>query len=329
MRRARHGHTFARMTAGVPIASVLPATRIERFFVIVNVRAGGVRRRPSFVADLVQAVGRRGKVIATTNAAELSDAVARAYDQGADAIGICGGDGSNVRTFTALAAQWGKRPWPLVALLPAGTLNTAATNLGIPRGRPGWLVQRWLGQNEPVTESRALVQVNDLVGFIFGGQMVARVLDEYYAGRTGPVGAAWLASRMIASTAVKGRFIERLFAADPVQLSIEGGPWQTRTVTALLASTVAAPAVKLRAMPRAGENGCFQMIGAECSPLKILPDIGRVFAGLPIPALTLDVLARQARLKFEEGARWTVDGDLFEGSDVTLRATQPVRLLVP
>lgn len=317
------------MTVGVPIASALPATRIERFFVIVNVRAGGVKRRPAFVSDLVHAVGRRGKVIATTNARELADAVGRAHDEGADAIGICGGDGSNVRTFTELAARWGKRDWPLVALLPAGTLNTAATNLGIPRGRPGWLVERWLGQDEPVTESRALVQVNEFVGFIFGGQMVARVLDEYYAGRTGPVGAAWLASRMIASTAVKGPFIERLFASDRVQLSVEGGPWQTREVTALLASTVAAPAVKLRAMPRAGENGCFQMVGAECSPLKILPDIGRVFAGLPIPALTLDVLAKEVRLKFEAGARWTVDGDLFEGSEVTLRATKPVRLLVP
>lgn len=321
--------TFAGMTMGVPVATELPATRIERFFIIVNVRAGGVRKRPWFVRDLQHAVGSRGEVLATTTSEELASAVARAKSAGADAIGICGGDGSNVHALSAIARCWADAQWPLLSLLPAGTLNTAATNLGIRRMQPAGLVRAILASDEPRTQTRPLVQANDLFGFIFGGQMVARVLDAYYAGRTGPVGAAWLAARIIGSTAWNGPFARDLFAADAVECSIDEGPWLQHQLTTLLAATVAAPAVKLRAMPRAGENGCFQMIGAECSPTKIMPEIGRVFAGLPLEALSIDVLAKQVRLRMGEKARWTVDGDIFEGSDVTLRATKPVRLLLP
>lgn len=317
------------MTMGVPIATELPATRIERFCIIVNVKAGGVRKRPWFVRDLQHAVGNRGEVLATTTSDDLVRAVARAKSAGADAIGICGGDGSNVHTLSAIARCWADAPWPLLSLLPAGTLNTAATNLGIRRMHPAGLVRAILADDEPRTQTRPLVQANDLFGFIFGGQMVARVLDAYYAGHTGPVGAAWLAARILGSTATNGAFATGLFARDPVELSIEDGPWQRHELTTLLAATVAAPAVKLRAMPRAGENGCFHMIGAQCSPAKIMPEIGHVFAGLPLNSLSIDVTAKLVHLRMGDKARWTVDGDIFEGSEVTLRATKPVRLLLP
>lgn len=317
------------MTVGVPIATELPATRIERFFIIVNVKAGGVRKRPWFVRDLQRALGSRGEVLPTTTSGELTSAILRAKSKGADAIGICGGDGSNVHTLSAIARCWGDTPWPLVSLLPAGTLNTAATNLGIKRMHPAGLVRSILADDEPRIQTRPLVQANDLFGFIFGGQMVARVLDAYYAGRTGPVGAAWLAARIIGSTAVKSPFARGLFASDSVELSIDDGPWQRHELTTLLAATVAAPAVKLRAMPRAGESGCFHMIGADCSPTRFIPELGRLYAGLPLKALSVDVLAKKVRLRMGDQARWTVDGDIFTGPEVTLSATQPVKLLVP
>lgn len=317
------------MTAGVPIANELPATRIERFFIIVNVKAGGVKKRPWFVRDLQRVVGSRGEVLPTTTADELLGAIALARSSGADAIGICGGDGSNVHALSAIAQCWEDAAWPAISLLPAGTLNTAATNLGIRRTHPAKLVRAILADDEPYMQSRPLIRANDLFGFIFGGQMVARVLDAYYAGQTGPAGAAWLASRIIGSTAMNGSFARGLFSADPVEISIDGGPWKASNLTTLLAATVAAPAVKLRAMPRAGEDGCFHLIGAECSPTKIMPEIGRVFAGLPLKALSIDVLAKQVRLRMGEKARWTVDGDIFEGAEVNLQATKPVRLLLP
>lgn len=304
-------------------------TRIERFFVIVNLRAGGVRRHPGYVRALERALGTRGEVLPTATEDDLHAAVAFARRSNADTIGICGGDGSNVHALSSIARAWDDAPWPRIALLPAGTLNTAATNLGIARTPPARHARALLLSDSPYELERPLVRVNDYFGFIFGGQMVARVLDAYYGGRTGPVGAGWLAARIIGSALANTSFARRLFSPDEVSFSIDGGPWERRRVTALLASTVAAPAVKLRALPRAGENGCFQFIATECHPVELAPELFHIFAGLPLKGLSVDVLARQVRLQLGEGARWTVDGDIFEGSDVTLQVTEPVRLLIP
>jgi diacylglycerol kinase (ATP) len=82
--------------------------KIERILVVVNRLAGGVKRRPGIVEELAAIVGDRGEVAVTGSPDELRQILMRARSRGVDTIGICGGDGTNLATLTALANVYGR-----------------------------------------------------------------------------------------------------------------------------------------------------------------------------------------------------------------------------
>ena len=301
---------------------------IDRLLVVVNPAAGGVRRRRHLVRDLTRIVGSRGRVAETFDLATLVAAIAESRADGTDTIAICGGDGTNLHVLTAIANAWRDAPWPRIALLPSGSVNTAARNLGA-MGPPADRLSALLGDRVPGIMSRPLLRANGRVGFIFGSQMVARVLDTYYAGATGPVGCAMLGARIIGSAAIGGRLAKFLLAPEEVSVRINERDFSRRPVRALMACVVPSPAVGLRVTPRAGEDEGFHLIATESNPSRLFRDLPRFWTGLGSDALAIDEVAHEATLTFGSAGRYTLDGELFASRIVRLAATPPVTFLSP
>src|SRR5437870_4071742 len=69
---------------------------------ILNLNAGRFRRDPALEHRVVDAVGGRGRVLATRTDAELNAAAARAIAERATPVVLCGGDGTYLAGITAL-----------------------------------------------------------------------------------------------------------------------------------------------------------------------------------------------------------------------------------
>jgi diacylglycerol kinase family enzyme len=296
--------------------------------VIVNRRAGTVKATPLLPELLRRATGTRGEVAAPEDLPELLRTISRARVQGVDTIAVCGGDGTNHVIATAISTVYGDAAWPRLILMPGGTLNTVAHNLGC-MAAPPELLSAILASEEPTVVSRPMLQVNEHTGFIFGSHMVARVLDVYYATDASMSGAAKLTARIVASAALGTKFSRDLFGQEATTIEVEGTAPTSGRYTCLLASTVASPAAGIRALPRAGEDDGFHLIGTEESPTRIFREAGRIFCGLPLKTMSVDVVARRATLTYESDCRYTVDGDLFTAKQVSLLATPPVDILLP
>lgn len=309
-------------------ARALRTGRIGRLLIVVNRRAGTVQRQPQLPDTLRRIVGQRGDVVAPTDRDELLRSISRGRAQGVDTIAMCGGDGTNLAIATAIATVYRDTAWPRLVMLSGGTLNTVARNLGCAVPAPAMLANL-LACEAPEVLRQPMLQVNEHTGFIFGSHMVARVLEVYYAGVKTVGGAMVLTSRIVGSAAVGSAFSRDLFRAEAARVSVDGQPPTAQPFTCLMASTVPSPALGIRAMPRAGEGGGFHLIGTQQSPSRIFREAGRVFAGLPLQAMSTDVVAHEATVTFDNESRFTVDGDLFAAQRVTLQATACVDILVP
>lgn len=98
----------------------------KHLLLVVNPNASGVDEPATLVEQAGAALRSRGAVVearVTENPDELGDALAAADGR---RVVLLGGDG------TVHAAVNRPRPWPELALLPAGGANNIATSLGIP-----------------------------------------------------------------------------------------------------------------------------------------------------------------------------------------------------
>ncbi|MEZ4409640.1 MAG: diacylglycerol kinase family protein [Polyangiales bacterium] len=143
----------------------------HRVAVVINTRAGHVRRDPGVVHRVTEAVGRGATVIAAGTLADLDRGLERARDEDVDVVGVVGGDGTVGVTVTAVARAWEGRELPAVAFLRGGTMNTVANAVGVPRGRPEALARRLRGLVESGrfrTAPRGTVRARERLGFLFG-----------------------------------------------------------------------------------------------------------------------------------------------------------------
>lgn len=316
------------MSAELPMPRAVHGLRVDRILVIVNGRAGGVKRRPGLVATLRREVRGRGEVVVTETADQLTHALRRARALGVDTIGICGGDGTNVTTLTALSQVYGPAPWPRITLLAGGTMNTSAANFAS-AGPAGRQLRSLLDSEEPRVRRLPLLQVGERVGFIFGAQMVARILDLYYAGPVGPLGSALRAVQIVGSGLVGGPLLKSLLQPEPVDIEIDGERFGWQPLSAVLAAVVPNIGIGMRALPRAGEDGAFQLVATGASPWQLVRQASHLWAGLPFDAMNIDRTGYRARLRFETERPYTIDGDLFSAREVELGLTAPVELIAP
>ena len=72
----------------------------------------------------------------------IEEVVREFRDRGVDILAICGGDGSDHCTLTAVDRVYGATPWPLLLPLRAGTINYVADDIGERSGTPEQTLQK-------------------------------------------------------------------------------------------------------------------------------------------------------------------------------------------
>ncbi len=270
----------------------------------------------------------------------LDRAMAQLRDAGVELICVNGGDGTLHRCVGAAVAAWGPE---LPAFLPlcGGTMNTVARGAGV-RGRPRRLLAALtdaLATGRPLaTQTRWLLQLTThegpRYGFLFGNGLIANYLELYYAGdRPGPVRAAWVLARLVASALVRGPYAQaatrRFVGAAHLD---EQRSWQTHGWLAIGGGTV--PGVGLGFEPFRGaleEPGALHLVGVGCPPLGFVPELARIQLARPLahPA-NREAHCQAVRIESPEPFGFMLDGDLYEADGrLDVRVHARVRFVLP
>jgi len=294
--------------------------------VILNPNALGVRRDGG-LGERLRRVAGDAEIVATRTPGELAAAARRFAGTGVELVATAGGDGTNLSTLTELVRAYGPERLPAFAILRGGTVNTIAGNLGI-RGRPDEILGRIVAaaKNGGVpTVGQDLIEVNGLYGFLFASLMGARFLEAYYGGlRPGVASAALLTARTMVSSLVQGRTARWLFSPAEVALTVDGEALPPEQYRLLVASTVPDVGMGFRVPWQAGrQEGRFHLVASGLSTTAMALQLHRVFGGRPLVGTPhLDRLASRVELRFASPQSYTLDGDLFRATEVSL-ATGP------
>jgi diacylglycerol kinase (ATP) len=307
--------------------------------VVVNPRARALRRAPDTLARLRDAVGSRGLVREARDTSELAAVAAEFRDAGVGILGIAGGDGTSSFALTTFADVYGAAPLPPLALLRAGTMNTVANALGVPRLAPEFLARRLREAAEGVgtlaVRERATIDVGGRLAFLFGTGVFRNFLDEYYAAGSdpSPLTAATTLTRIASSIVARGPLAARLVARESLAVHADGVPWGSGPYLTVAAGTVDQVGLGFRPFFRAFERAdAFHLLALGASATQTLRVLPRIHRGHPLPpALATDALVREAELRAahpDATIRAMVDGDLFEVRGVLrLRVGPRVRIV--
>ncbi len=101
----------------------------RRFLIVHNPMAG--RRRHEFVAEIVQALGDLGCLVTVQTTSGPGDAIEMARNaEDVDVVVAAGGDGTLGEVAHGLYLREGERP--ALAMVPLGTINVFAAEIGMP-----------------------------------------------------------------------------------------------------------------------------------------------------------------------------------------------------
>lgn len=302
----------------------------------------------------------------TRGQAELAAALESFAQKRIDVLAVCGGDGTLMATVSAAVAAYGEA-LPPILILPGGTMNTAARNLGMYRyGGPEAVLFRLLFalgaagkkglagvprctqevvriktlEERPLILGRSDVVSNEdgdgvsrtRYGFIFGAAMGARYLSAY-ARRPGLLWAAWLGLRTLGSSLLPGggSFARWLFERTPAELTVDGERATETAFRLLLVSTVPDVGLGMRVPWQAGRvRGRFHLIASSLPLIANARQVVRMQRGQPLKGSPhLDLLAQSASLRFATSQPLTVDGDLFTARGVDLSLGPSLEVLLP
>jgi len=292
--------------------------------VVVNPHAGanrnGGRERVELLSDVV---GADGIVRVTESVAAIEDVAREFRARGTQVLAICGGDGSYHCTLTGFRAVYGDAPLPLLLPLRAGTINYIAHAIGSRRGRPEHVLARVVrdsrrGHTYETTE-RDLLRVNGREhGFVLSFGTAVNYLRAYYAlDKQGPLQAARLLTRLIAS-AIAGTHISRaFFQAVGADVECDGQPVPFRQFTFFFAATVDRIALGFRpTYLGARKRGFFHVLGGPIPALRLIRRAVRVYRGFPTgEPLLFDNLGQRLVIRFHRPEYWMLDGDILPPSD--------------
>jgi diacylglycerol kinase family enzyme len=304
--------------------------------VITNPRSKENKRDPSQMRHLGYLLGSRGSAEATKSLDDLYRVAEEFRAADIDVLGINGGDGTIHVTLTAFLQVYGEAPFPKVAILPGGTLNTVARGLGI-RGDSQRLLYEILDRyhqgEELKLREQALLQVGERFGFIFGNGLVANFLDAYYAtGRPSPTTGALLVLRAIGSALLRGRFARHLFRRFVGQVTVDGELWSRRDFATLIGSTVPEIGLGFKPFHRCyEERGHFAFVGIHAGPLGAILDLPRIHRGRGLRRdRAISAVARDIHLQSDEPWHYTIDGDLYRDvRELTIRTGRTLQMVIP
>lgn len=303
--------------------------------VILNPHAGGVRSGVAPKEAFEHALGEEGWVFETKTLADLDRAAEFLVGEGIDVLAVRGGDGS---FFRALSACLKRDRGSLRSFLPlpAGSMNTIATSLGWRARDP---VAAVASAARPTSEAdfrvvdREVIRINDEhYGFMVGAGVIVSFLRAYYeAPGRGPIAAARVAGRFIASVAARSDFARELFASFEAAVDCGGQPLPWNTYTVVYAATVTELGLGFRIAHRAGTSpGKFHVLAGNPPIGPLIWKLPHAKFGWPLQAQGLfDDLASQVEVRFESPTRFMIDGDILPPADGLSLAVGPtLRILL-
>ena len=275
--------------------------------VLVNGNARRHQRRPGLAQRYVS----QGAVVVQTHSLEeLPAGIAQLQAAGVHTVALSGGDGAVHRGLTALSKAWEGR-LPRIALLPAGTMNTVARGLGV-RGSPSAVLARALNADAAVMDRFPIDAGEGRLGFLVGTGFWAQFLRQYDQ-RTGPgpLRAAAVLGRGLASTVIQGRFVRELFEPVRARVSLDRKALDGERFTMVAAGAV--PTVGLGFSPFStvaeGVAG-MHALAFQSRPVGVAVQLPRLFFGGSPRSPDTGGPVKELAIEAEQPFLWAMDGDV-------------------
>ena len=298
-----------------------------KIFVVFNPHAKRNKKRPGLPSKLEAILG-PSAVVRSSRSIEGIDEIAReALAEECDVLAVCGGDGTLHHTLSRFHQVYGEHLLPKVLTLGGGTMNMVCHSIKVTGPSEGIAYrfrdtldkskQNGKGPNIRTVE-RDTLQIGERLSFIFGLGLVSNFLDAYYeGGTTGPVKAALVVQRAVASVMKRGEFARELFSPWAGKVVIDGRDVPYEEHTAVLVQTIENLGIGFKPMYRAFEKRRhFHMLDTCLTPVQVVKNIHKVFLGSPIqsPQMT-DVIGTRIEITPKEDCRYTMDGDMYTCTD--------------
>jgi hypothetical protein len=272
---------------------------------------------------------------------------------GIDVVAVAGGDGTVQAVLTAI---YGRRPFqrvPMLAVLPRGTTNMTAADIGLPRqgdrdllGSLGRLLAASPAELETASvETRRILRAENVLdrepqyGMFFGGAGICRAIE---ACRTKvhplKLGADLTAAVMLAGV-LGGWLLGRrrgagqggIFYGDRITVTLDDGPAETMEALVILATTL--DRLILRSRPFWGEaGGHLRFTAIAYPPKQLLRHAWRILYGgaqRKLPAASYRSRASD-RVALAMDCPFTLDGEIFQptpGRALILTAADEARFV--
>lgn len=319
---SRHRHPSLRIAT--------PADAEWRIGVIHNLRArhNMTRHSPLAVAGCHHAMPRSHD--------ELDQVLATFAATGVNALVIDGGDGT-VRDIISAAARHFTGVFPRVAIVPSGKTNALALDLGIPHH---WTVAAaveaiQLGgvkERAPIEICRPGEDDARLRGFIFGAGAFVRATG--LAQTTHRFGAF---NGLAVALSIVGAVGQSVFGGrdnswrqgEPMRVAVAGAPVIDRAQYMLLGSTLAHMPLKIKPFGRS--RGGLKLLRIDAQPKRILAALPSILRGQDDAWLGELGYHRvdAERIDLTLASGFILDGETFDGGELTLRQGAPMRFVVP
>lgn len=268
--------------------------------------------------------------------AELHDALATFAARGTDALVIDGGDGT-VRDVMSAAAVHFPHGLPRIAVVPSGKTNALAHDLGIPRD---WTIGSALhavrngrtALRAPLEVSYAERHRHKLLGFIWGtGAFVRATAMAQTTHRFGAFNG--LAVRLSIAGAIAqalfGRSDDTWRAGDRMLIEAAGGGAIEREHYLMLASTLTQLPSGVKPFGKSLRG--LKLLCIDSPPKRLVTRLPGLLMGSESPALARDGFHRRSidRMRLRLNSNFVLDGEVFDGGDITLRKHEPIGFVVP
>lgn len=297
---------------------------MAKLHLVVNRQARYLRNEGPYLEALRKAA-RAFDVHETRSLPDLDSVASTIASRGADAVVFAGGDGTYMAGVTSLLRVM-RDHMPSLALAPGGTVSTVARNWGFSGSMSAYAARLLssIASGEARTTSHATLRVRDdregeRVGFIWGAGLVARFFEAYYAQpHAGYVGAARIVARIFVGSPFGGALARRVLTPVPCTLSIDGELQPASGYSLIASSVVKDLGLHMQVLYRAEEDP--ERVHVVASPLgapRLGPQMPLVLAGKRLFGRGhVDVLAKEATLRFEQEDAYVLDGEVFRAREV-------------
>jgi diacylglycerol kinase family enzyme len=233
-----------------------------------------------------------------------------------------------MRVLSVLRQYYGVTPLPRIVLIPLGTVNLAATRLGIV-GRPETLLARALSTEASYVSEQSTLEVTldgkTYVAFTFGTGLISHFFECYESEPKPSVGAAAkIFFRTFFGSLINSAYARRILS--PVQSKLVVGHQELGELglTLLVCSVFREVGLGLKPTYRASTvPGQLHLVASTLKAHRLGPLAYRVLKGQPLqkhPRFpeVIDTLTSRFGLELAQTTRVVLDGDSVEAKNVTV-----------